>query len=287
VINVRKIAFVLVVVVAAILLQSVFFYRGVYSAPPANLQDVGSINISSYYVPGEFSDVYEKGNGTVLFDFSHRNNFDPEELNVLLCRIISRGNFDYLDEDENLEEELKNASSFVVILPTVPFSEEEINQTKHFVDGGGRLMMIADPTRKSEINTLSSHFGIIFWNDYLYNLKDNDGNFQYIFLTDFKENNLTRDLEKIVFYTACSIVSEGNGIAFTDENTYSSSKEIKGKYSPLVLANDFNVLAVGDLTFFVEPYNVLDNDQLIANIADYLTGPVPGPVPSSANDTVA
>ena len=278
----RKIAFVLVIVVVAILLQTVFFYRGVYIAPPANLQDMGSINIS-FYTPGEFIDIYEKGNGTVLFDFAHRNNFEPEELNVLLCRIIARGNFDYLEEDGNLEEELKNASSFVVILPTGPFSEEEINETKHFVDGGGRLMMIADPTRESEINALSSHFGIIFWNDYLYNLKDNDGNFQYIFLTDFKDNNITKDLEKIVFYTACSIVSEGNGIAFTDENTYSSTKEIKGKYSPVVLANDLKVLAIGDLTFLMEPYNVLDNDQLISNIADYLTSPVPPP----ANDTVA
>ena len=31
------------------------------------------------------------------------------------------------------------------------------------------------------------------------------------------------------------------------------------------------MLAIGDLTFLAEPYNVLDNNQLISNIADFLT----------------
>ena len=43
-----------------------------------------------------------------------------------------------------------------------------------------------------------------------------------------------------------------------------------GRYSPVVLT-DSNVLAIGDLTFLTEPYNVLDNNQLISNIADFLT----------------
>ncbi|MGB2842428.1 MAG: hypothetical protein WBC40_08150 [Halobacteriota archaeon] len=43
-----------------------------------------------------------------------------------------------------------------------------------------------------------------------------------------------------------------------------------GRYSPVVLTGS-NVLAIGDLTFLTEPYNVLDNNQLISNIADFLT----------------
>ncbi|MDI6902423.1 MAG: hypothetical protein QMC77_01640 [Methanocellales archaeon] len=267
----RKIPFVLMVVFIVILLQTLVFYRGMYFAPPTNLQDVRDINISSH-VLGEFIDVYEKGDGTVLFDFSHDNNFEPEELNVLASRIISRGySVEYLKGNKSLEEELEHVDSFVVILPVTPFSEEEIDQVKNFVDGGGKLLMIADPTRDSEINALSSNFGIIFWNDYLYNLKDNEGNFQYIYLSDFKENSITKDLDRVVFYVSSSIYPSEEGIMFTDENTYSSSKGIKGKYSPMVLTDDSKVLAISDLTFLTEPYNVLDNNQLISNIADYLT----------------
>ncbi|MDI6640505.1 MAG: hypothetical protein QMD78_06755, partial [Methanocellales archaeon] len=177
---------------------------------------------------------------------------------------------EYLKGNKSLEE-LEHVDSFVVILPVTPFSEEEIDQVKNFVDSGGKLLMIADPTRDSEINALSSNFGIIFWNDYLYNLKDNEGNFQYIYLSDFKENGITKDLDRVVFYVSSSIYTSEEGIMFTDENTYSSSKRIKGKYSPMVLTDDSKVLVIGDLTFLTEPYNVLDNNQLISNIADYLT----------------
>lgn len=246
----RKILFVLVLVFVVILLQTLVFYRGMYFAPPTNLQDVRDINISSY-VLSEFIDVYERGDGTVLFDFSHDNNFELEKLNVLASRIISRGySVEYLKENKSLEEELEHVDSFVVISPVTPFSEEEVDQVENFVDGGGKLLMIADPTRESEINTLSSDFGIIFWNDYLYNLKDNDGNFQYIYLSDFKENSITKDLDRVVFYVSSSIHPSEDGIMFTDENTYSSSKGIKGKYSPMVLTDDSKVLAISDLTFF-------------------------------------
>jgi hypothetical protein len=39
------------------------------------------------------------------------------------------------------------------------------------------------------------------------------------------------------------------------------------------------VLAIGDLTFLTEPYNVLYTNQLISNIADFLTN-------TSANELV-
>jgi hypothetical protein len=71
-----------------------------------------------------------------------------------------------------------------------------------------------------------------------------------------------------------------NGIIFIAENTYSSTREVPGRYSPVVLT-DSNALAIGDLTFLTAPYNVLDNNQLISNIADYLTD---SPVNASVNN---
>lgn len=292
----KKIIFVVVIVLGVVIAQTLYFYRGIYIAPPTEGYDVNNISIPSY-APKEFIDIHGKGNGTVLLDFSHDNDFDSEELNILISRIISRGyTFKYYrgskNESENvsLKSFLKNASSFIVILPKKEFEEEEKTEIKNFVDEGGRLIMIADPTRNSEINTLSIEFGVVFWNDYLYNLKENDGNFRYIYLKNFKENTtITKNLSNIVFYIASSISSPGNGIVFTDNNTYSSSKEAQGKHSPVVLAYDGKVLAIGDLTFLIEPYNnVLDNNQLISNIADYITNteaPLIDTVPPLVNNT--
>ena len=283
----RKIIFMVLIVCIVIGAQTLFFYRGMYSAPPMNVYDVEDIQVS-LHLPAEFIDVHGTGTGTVLIDSSHDNSFRPAELNLLAYRIISRGySIEYSEGNASLEERLADASSYVVISPATSFSSEEVEQIKNFVDDGGRLMLIDDPTRpvqesecpyygsgstaEDKMNTLSTEFGIVYWDDYLYNLKDNDGNFRYIYLTDFENNSITKKLNKIVFYTACSISPLEKGMIFTDENTYSSAREVPGRYSPVVLT-DSNVLAIGDLTFLTEPYNVLDNNQLISNIADFLTG---------------
>jgi len=271
----RKILFMVLIVCIVIGAQTLFFYRGLYSAPPMNIYDIEDIEVSSH-LPTEFIDVHGTGDGTVLIDSSHDNGFELEDLNLLAYRISSRGySIEYLEESASLEERLANASAYIVISPATAFSWEEVEEIKKFVDNGGRLMLIDDPTRpvpesKDRMNTLSTEFGIVYRNDYLYNLKENAGNFRYIYLTDFEDNGITKKLNKLVFYTACSISPLEKGVIFTDENTYSSIREVPGRYSPVVLTGS-NVLAIGDLTFLAEPYNVLDNNQLISNIADFLT----------------
>ncbi len=271
----RKIVFMVLIVCIVIGAQTLVFYRGIYSAPPMNICDIEDIQVS-LHLPTEFIDVHGTGEGTVLIDSSHDNGFELEELNLLAYRIISRGySIEYLEDSESLEERLANASAYIVISPATAFSWEEVEEIRNFVDNGGRLMLIDDPTRpapesKDKMNTLSTEFGIVYRNDYLYNLKENAGNFRYIYLTDFEDNGITKNLNKLVFYTAGSISPSEKGVIFTDENTYSSIREVPGRYSPVVLTGS-NVLAIGDLTFLTEPYNVLDNNQLVSNIADFLT----------------
>ena len=76
----------------------------------------------------------------------------------------------------------------------------------------------------------------------------------------------------MAFYYAGSIESSGESLALTDENTYSSISERIVPRSPLVTGAHLNVLAAYDLTFMIPPYNAIrDNDQLVSNIADFLT----------------
>ena len=145
--------------------------------------------------------------------------------------------------------------------------------------------MLSEPIVENEINSLATGFDILFQNDYLYNLKENDGNFKYIYLTEFKENNITKGLHKIVFYTSSSVF--GNGIIFTNNTTYSSSNGYKGRYSVAVMTDDSQTLAIGDITFLSEPYNVMDNNRLINNIADFLVTSDSKAMKAEVNTTAA
>ncbi len=279
----RKVKFVVLVITIVFLAQLLFFYRGVYLPPPTNMPDFLSITTNSS-TPIEINDSFISGNGTVLVDLSHENNFNVGDLNILLSRIIARGyHIEYLHSGSNLTDHLSDSTSFVVISPTSSFLEADVNLVREFIDGGGRLLLLSEPINKNKINSLAVEFGTLFWNDYLYNLKENDGNFRYIYLTEFVENNITNGLRKIVFYTSSSVF--GNGIIFTDNNTYSSSSGEKGRYSVVVMNEDSRVLAIGDVTFLAEPYNVMDNNRLICNIADFLAPPDATPEPAEIYST--
>ena len=268
----RKIQFVALVITVVFLAQLLFFYRGVYLPPPVKSPDFLGINVNLSR-PIEINDSFTSGSGTVLIDSSHGNNFNAGDLNLLFSRVIARGyRVEYLKDGSNLKKNLSSATSFVVLSPASPFSAADAKSAKEFVNGGGRLLMLSEPIKESEINSLAAEFGILFWNDYLYNLKENEGNFRYIYLTEFAESNITKGLRRIVFYTSSSVF--GNGIIFTDKDTYSSSRGEKGRYSVAAMAEDSKVLAIGDVTFLSEPYNVLDNNRLIYNIADFLAPPV-------------
>jgi hypothetical protein len=283
-----RIGIVLIGILVVVLGRGLFYYSGFYSPPPSELPTYEAIAVPE--VPStKFSDVYEKGEGIILIDLAHDNAFDKEELNVLTLRLVSRGltiKFFGVEDDlerellgkEELEEEpldeeeeLPVPGAFIIVCPQSEFSKDERETIDEFVNNGGKLLLIADPTRPSQINSISLKFGLIFEADYLYNMKEYEANFQNIFVTEFKENEVTKDLKRIALYRAGSISSADSGIAFVDENTFSNVVETRKGLSPIALAQESKVLAIYDLTFITEPYNgILDNNQLIANIADWL-----------------
>jgi len=313
-------AIVLAGILVVLLGRGFFFYSGFYSPPPSEMPSYEHITVPPAPSVEFIDSVSDNISQTVLIDLAHDNNFDVEELNVLMLRLISRGlaieffevedeleevllgeeepeeahqDEDALneeredgeeenleeaevgEEEEKLEEELLVANAFIVVAPQEEFSTEEKETITEFVENGGKLLLIADPTRHSQINSLSLDFGLIFEPDYLYNMKENEINYRNIFVTEFEENEITKSLEKIALYTTGSISSADEGIAFVDQNTFSSLVETRKKLSPIALAEESKVLAISDLTFMTEPYNgVLDNNKLIANIADWLASPI-------------
>lgn len=269
-----------------------FFYRGGYDAPQVLEIPFDKI-VSPASSHSTFTEVPELRHGLLLVDGGHSNHFSKGEISSLLARVSDRGHdiefiggeasvfgfsFRPLASSERrdlLEEKLRQANSLAVILPHDPYSREEVGLVERFVAKGGRLLLVSDPTRNGEINSLASRFGMDFQPDYLFNTVNYDINFQNIFIQDFRPDEITEGLSRIALYTAGSVKSSSPGLAYTDANTRSSIADIVGGvelHYPIVKGRDGRVLAIYDLTFMVPPQNsILDNDRLIANIADYLT----------------
>ena len=151
----------------------------------------------------------------------------------------------------------------------------EVAVVERFVARGGRLLLMSDPTRPQNINTLAERFGLSFQPDYLYNLEENDRNFRHIYVRDFQPEELTAGLDTVALYTAGTIRTVGAPLAFADDNTLSSLAGSGSGLSPLAWGSSRNVLALADVTFIVPPHDAFaDNSRLLSNLADYLTAGV-------------
>jgi hypothetical protein len=287
---------VLLVVLALILLalplaiRWLYYFEGWYKPREVPRPDLAGIQLP---VPEmePFADRYTVSTpGTVLIDRAHGNRFEMGELNVLQSRLAARGQrLEPVETADDLAQQFQDARALVIISPGQDWTPSEIQQVQQFVDKGGRLLLVTDPTRfevildelgnyvgldydVAHINDLAARFGLVFQADYLYNTVDNEGNFRNIKLTDMVDEELTRGLDQVVFYAAHSILSDQAALIAASGDTRSSSSERAGALGVAVLAGGGQVLALGDLTFMTEPYNAAyDNDRLISNIADFLS----------------
>ena len=260
-----------------------FFYHGSYDAPPSvNIPFEQITSPAVAPVAATASSVTQVQEGLVLVDDLHLNSFTESEISTLISMVANRGyDVEVIDSSSTvegqtrlqmLEQRLRRATSFAVMLPQTSYSEEEINLVQQFVDKGGKLLLVSDPTRPNRINALAKRFGVEFQPDYLYNTVEYDLNFRHIFVRDFQPAPLTIGLDSIVLYVAGSIRSSGPGIAVSDTNTKSSLGETAESFYPIALGSTSNVLAIADFTFVVPPYNsLLSNNRLLSNVTDYLT----------------
>ena len=258
-----------------------FFYRGSYEPPPP--VDIPFEQITSPAVAPDApvdSGQARVRRGLLVMDTLHWNAFTASEVAVLSSWITDRGYDvetlgDFTRADLRVraglvEEKLRRADAFVVMMPRDAYQDSEIDLVERFVEKGGKLLLVSDPTRPSRINALATRFGVEF--QPVYNTVEYDLNFRHIFVRDFQPDPLTSGLDAIVLYIAGSVRSSGDGLAFTDANTRSSLVEAGQDFHPIAWGSRRNVLAIADFNFMVPPYNsLLDNDRLLSNVADYLT----------------
>jgi hypothetical protein len=283
-----------------VLVRTAWFYRGVYRAPETiATPDYASFKmpetVLSTPIPKETAAAKNEdaSQAVVLIDINHDNLYTTTELQPLFDRITELGGAIQLsDYDKSLDEALKLADSYVVLAPTLSFLTGDLESIRRFVDRGGKLLVIADPTRDMStygyyfgntasylqsvtiVNTLVEPFGITFVEDYLYNLQENEANFRNILLDEMDPNNgLTRDIERAVFYGTHSLETSQEALILTGKTTFSSRTDAGANYIVAASASQGNVLALGDFTFMTNPYDqTRDNQQLVKNIAGFLAG---------------
>jgi hypothetical protein len=299
--------FVLLVAVALLLLLGPSAYRflryyGLPGAAASGPPDFDPGNIVAVATPGggDFEDEPALGQGFVLLDEAHGNDFSAAEIAYLDARLAARG-FNLLPYrgDDDLETALRPASAFLVITPLEHFSRAEIRAVSEFVARGGHLLLIGDPTRfrldvaetdfsfsvninsdDLPLNDLANEFGIIFRGDYLYNTTagETEGNYRNILLGEemLADHPLTAGLDTVVFYGTHSLEvgMSAEPLLKAGANTWSSQTQRAGDLALAALGAEGRVLALGDVTFLTDPYNrVYDNARFIAHIADFLVGP--------------
>jgi hypothetical protein len=274
----------------------VWFHRGVYTPLAIPEMDDRQLEVS---LP-EYSPVVDQpvaGAGRVVLDVAHNNNLEVDDLTPLQDRLRARGatieNYD--GYTSALDTQLRGAIAYLVVAPTYLFAEEEASAVVDFVEAGGRVLLIADPTRPVPVpaeeqdtldlaevffpesaipamNSLAGPLGVVYFDDYLYNQVENEGNYRNVKLTVANADHpLTEGLETVVFFASHSLRSDGPTLLQGDENTFSAKRTGESDLAAGVLSADGGVLALGDLTALTAPYHTVgDNDRFLSNVADWL-----------------
>ncbi|MBS1263445.1 MAG: hypothetical protein MAG715_00626 [Methanonatronarchaeales archaeon] len=236
----------------------------------------------------------EAPENVALLDMAHGNNFEPEELQPLINRLVSRGFVVRAYNGGGLGPKLDKVDSFFVANTAEGFTNEEVNAVDAFVKEGGRLLMVNDPTRSgpTEVNGLATNFNVSFSSGYLYDMEDNYGVYRNIYVTEFQGS--LSGTGRLMLPTAAHVEVNASSVdaAFTDTETVHSATRSRGEYSPVVRTGD--VMAIGDWSFATYPWlNLENNSDLLDETADFLGEPLertsnrtgPSPVHPSLNDS--
>ncbi|NUM46664.1 MAG: hypothetical protein HUU38_18325 [Anaerolineales bacterium] len=265
---------------------------GEYTPPEIPQLDQVTVTVSeTNFEP--IQDRPQPGNGRVVADLTHFNNLLTDDLTPLSERLAARGvELELLNDFTALESTLRGATAFVIAAPTYPFDAYERGVIEAFVKDGGKLLLIADPTRQVPIpeeellfnpfavffpesavpviNSLSSAFGLIYFDDYLYDLASTEGNYRNVRYADLASSPLTANVDELVLFAAHSLRG-GTPLLTGTEDVLSNKRTGETTLSPAMLATEGNVVALGDLTLLTAPYHtVAGNDQFLSNLSDWL-----------------
>ncbi len=217
--------------------------------------------------------------GKIIFDQSHENGFAAFGENGVYSKFagkfIDAGyQFETVNEIANFSEQIKEAKILIIAKPLTDYSKEK-QQVLELVREGVVLVLIGDvdKTATGNLNELSVPTGINFNRDFLYDLHENAKLYSYIFIKDFREHEITKDLEKVILYESCSldVFDKGKSLAFTGSTTRSNLGEKNLTAIAVSTHGQGSIFAICDGDIWTnEKLNHLDNENLLINLINWL-----------------
>ena len=176
------------------------------------------------------------------------------------------------EELSSLGEELAEADAFVTL--ETDYSTEQLDDLETFVDEDGRVFVATNPADEFDgpgAAMLGSRLGVSDLPGYVYNLEENDLNYQRIYAEPAGNSSLTDGVDRVVLSTATPVTAESpvaEEFVPTEGTKLSTSRAATD--TPVVV-RDGGVVMVGD-TLFLTPENAqrADNDVFIGNMAEFL-----------------
>ncbi|MFB6103024.1 MAG: DUF4350 domain-containing protein [Haloplanus sp.] len=236
---------------------------------------------------GEISMGSDATGKTILVDVGHENSVSKSKLEPLLSTLVENGHrvrF-YRGQRASLNESLRSADAFLVVSPRQRYTNDELAGVEAFTDAGGRVLVMGDPPSVQvsggllfgriqptapRTTSLGSTYGIAYGSGYLYNMEENDNNYQSIYATPASGSGLADGVERAVMREAVPLrTADGTRVLVGSQGTTLSTTRDTGQYAVVVRSG--NVTAVGD-TDFVSRKNAYDadNEVLLGNLADFL-----------------
>lgn len=177
------------------------------------------------------------------------------------------------DSEPVLNDRLEDAHAFISI-GVNNYVQDDLEQINTFVEDNGRVVMAADPGQEHGFGTGQSsaygRLGVYTDPGYVYNLEENDLNYQRVFVEPDGGSMLTDGVERAVFDSATPVGARtvDGALRPIDGSQLSTTRAQTEK--PVLVRNG-DVAIIGD-TEFMTPENTqrADNDVLVANIGDYL-----------------
>ena len=170
-----------------------------------------------------------------------------------------------------LGAELEEADAFVTF--DSEYSEAEREAIDSFLENGGTVVSMTDPDEEFDqpgAAALDSTLGVTTEPGYVYNLAENDLNYQRVYAEPAGESSLTDGVDRVVFPSATPVGAAAGSEALRPIEGTQLSTTRASTDAPLVVA-DGGVIKIGDADF-LSPENAqrADNDVLIGNLADEL-----------------
>jgi len=249
-----------------------------------NREPLSLLYLSPFYVVDDSAKLLEKMvsrytyakesySSTVAIDVSHGNLFVPPLMTYFFGKITEKGmKVSFIEKD--LCSALKeNPRALIVFTPTKPYSEKEIDCIKEYVKRGGLLILLYDPAYAlpTDMNILSTEFGIFFAAGYIYDMYHHYGIYRNIeaYPVD-KSHPLLANITTLVFLTAAHIYSNATPLVQTYNTSVHNLLETPGKYTVVVAAK--NVIVVGDSSILLDPYlSIADNKKLVDNLVQIIS----------------